>query len=78
MCKRWLWKLAALSIGTSLGKLEWGSFTGNFERDSKRALCKRTVSFCGTSVRGSCREGSYTDDSDRHVMEGSGNGAFLL
>jgi len=30
------------------------------------------------SVRGTWREGSYTEDSVRHVMEGAGNGAFPL
>ena len=30
------------------------------------------------SVRGAWREGSYTDDSEIHVMEGSGTGAFIL
>jgi hypothetical protein len=30
------------------------------------------------SVRGNWREGSYSGDSERHVMEESGNTAFLL
>ena len=30
------------------------------------------------SVRGGWRKGSYSEDSERHVMEGSGNGAILL
>jgi len=29
-------------------------------------------------VRGTWREGSYNEDSEVHVMEGSGNGAFLI
>jgi hypothetical protein len=29
-------------------------------------------------VRGTWREGSYTEDAKRHIMEGSGEGAFLL
>jgi hypothetical protein len=29
-------------------------------------------------MRGTWREGSYTEDSERHVIEGSGNGAFLF
>jgi len=29
-------------------------------------------------VRGTWREGSYTKDSERHLMEGTGNEAFLL
>jgi hypothetical protein len=30
------------------------------------------------SVKGTWMDSSYTDDSERHVIEGSGNGAFLL
>jgi len=29
-------------------------------------------------MRGTLREGSYTEDCGRHVMEGSGNRALLL
>jgi hypothetical protein len=29
------------------------------------------------SVRGTCREGSNTEDSERYVMADSGNGAFI-
>jgi hypothetical protein len=29
-------------------------------------------------VRGTWREGSHTEDSKRHVVEGSGKGAFLF
>jgi len=36
------------------------------------------LSLCRGCVRGTWREGSYTEDSLRHLMEGSGNGAFLL
>jgi hypothetical protein len=28
-------------------------------------------------VRGTCREGFYTEDFERHGMEGSGHGKFL-
>jgi len=31
-----------------------------------------------SSIRGTWREGSYAEDSWRHVMEGSGNTALLL
>jgi len=47
-------------------------------RDSERALCKHSISLYGSSVRGTWREGSYTEDYRRHVMEGSRNRAFLL
>jgi hypothetical protein len=30
------------------------------------------------SMRGTWREGFYTEDLKRHVIEGSGNGAFLF
>jgi hypothetical protein len=30
------------------------------------------------SVRGTWREDSHTEDSKRHVIEGSGKGAFLF
>jgi len=30
------------------------------------------------SMRETWRESFYTEDSERHVMEGSGNGTFLL
>jgi len=46
-------------------------------RDSKRALCKHSVSLYGSSLRGTWKEGSYTEDYERHVMEGSRNRAFL-
>ena len=29
-------------------------------------------------VKGLWREGPYTEDSERHIIEGSGNRAFLL
>jgi len=30
------------------------------------------------SERGTCRKDSYAEESEKNVMEGSGNGAFLL
>jgi hypothetical protein len=30
------------------------------------------------SVKGIWREGPFTEDFKRHIIEGSGNGAFLL
>jgi hypothetical protein len=44
---------------------------------SRKALEMEHFSPCGGFVRGICREGSYTEDPDRRVTEGSGNGAFL-
>jgi hypothetical protein len=45
--------------------------------DSERALCKHSISLYGSSVKGTWREESYTQDYKRHVMEGSRNRAFL-
>jgi hypothetical protein len=46
-------------------------------RDSKTALCKHSICLYGSSVRGTWKEGSYTEDYKRNVMEGSRNRAFL-
>jgi len=49
ICKGRLWKHASLSIGAPLGNLEWGFYTGDFERwmkeDSRNgtSLCKRAL-----------------------------------
>jgi hypothetical protein len=45
---------------------------------SRKPLEMRHLSPYTSSVRGMCREGSYSGESERHVMEGSGNTAFLL
>jgi hypothetical protein len=55
-----------------------GSFTGNSE-----SYVRHVKEGFGNEVslslqRGTWREGSYTEDSERHVMERSGNEAFLL
>jgi hypothetical protein len=43
---------------------------------SRKAFEMVHLSLCRGSVRGTWREGSYTEDSMRHLMEGCGNGAF--
>jgi hypothetical protein len=51
----------------------WGVHLPGTCTDSKRALCERCVSLCGTSVRGTCREGSVTwkfESCITHVKEG--------
>ena len=58
------------------GELEGGLFTGVFERWTKEGS-GRGASFHGSAVRGTRKEGYYTYDSESHVMEVSGNGAFL-
>jgi hypothetical protein len=44
----------------------------------RKAFEMEHLSFFRGSVRGTWREGSYTEDSMGHLIEGSGNGAFLL
>ena len=45
---------------------------------SRKALEIGHPSLYRGSVRGGWREGSYSEDSERHVMEGRGNGAIFL
>jgi hypothetical protein len=45
---------------------------------SRKALEMEHFSPYKVSVRGTWREGYYTEDSKRPVIEGSGNGAFHL
>jgi hypothetical protein len=45
---------------------------------ARKALEMENLSLCRGSVRGTWREGSYTEDSERQVMEGSGSRAFVL
>jgi hypothetical protein len=39
---------------------------------------KESISLYRDSVRRTWREGSHTEHSKRHVIEGSGKGAFLF
>jgi len=74
ICKGRLWKWASFSIG----KHGEGVHLPGTLRESKRALCKCSVSLYGSFVKGTWRESSYTGDSEsyiRHVKEGFGNGA---
>jgi len=45
---------------------------------SRKVISRQPLSPYKGSVKGTWREGTETEDSDRYVMEGSGNGAFLL
>jgi hypothetical protein len=45
---------------------------------SRKALEMEHLSPYEGPVRGTWREGSYTEDSKRPVIEGPGNGAFNL
>jgi hypothetical protein len=44
---------------------------------SKEALEVEHFSLYKGSIRGTWREGTYTEDSERHVLEGSSIGAFV-
>jgi hypothetical protein len=58
-----------------------GSFTGkcaSYVRHVKEGLEREHHSSYIGSVRGTWMEGSYTKDSERHVMESSGIETFLL
>jgi hypothetical protein len=59
------------------GEIEGGLFTGGFEKRMKE-VSGRGASLHGSAVRGTGMEGSYNQDSERHDMEDSGNGAFFL
>jgi len=63
--------------------VEGACFTGGFERQMKEgsgngASLSLSLSLNESSVRGTWREGSYTEDSERHVIESSEKGAFHL
>jgi len=69
-----------------MGNLKGVCLPGTFS-DSKQALLKWHLSLSlslsppplnGSFVRGTWREGSYTEDSHRRGMEGYENGASLL
>jgi len=45
---------------------------------SRKTLEMKHLSPFGDSVRGTWRDSSYTEGYNRHVMEGSENGALLL
>jgi hypothetical protein len=45
---------------------------------SMKALEIEHLSLYRGFVKGTWREGFYTEDSERHVIEGSGNGALLF
>jgi hypothetical protein len=45
---------------------------------SRKASEMESLSPYTGSVRGTKMEGSYTEDSERHVMESSGKGVFNL
>jgi len=46
--------------------------------NSRKALKMERLSPYRSSMMGTWREGSYTENSRKHLIEGSENGAFLL
>jgi hypothetical protein len=74
-----LWKRTSLFIWAPWENLRGGGdlFTGVFERRTKEGS-GRGASLHGSDVRVTRREGSYNQDSERHDMEVSANGVFLL
>lgn len=61
VCRRRLWKRISRSIGAPLKNLERALFYRSL-RETDEELWKRSVSPCGSSTRGSWREGSFTRD----------------
>jgi hypothetical protein len=55
-----------------------GSFIGDSERHVKEDFGNEHLYLYKGSVRGTWREGSHTEDSERYVSEVSANGAFLF
>jgi hypothetical protein len=59
-------------LGLLKGNLEGGFFTGDFDSYVKEGFGNGA----SLSMKGAWREGSHTEDCERHITEGSGNGAF--
>jgi hypothetical protein len=66
--------------GFRKGNLEGGgvSLLRTVRDMSGKALEGEHLSLYSGSLRGTWREGSHTADSKRHVIEGSGKGAFIF
>jgi hypothetical protein len=64
--------------GLRKGNLEGGYLYWGLWDMSGKVLEGQHLSLCTDSVRGTWREGSHTEDSKKHIIEGSGKGAFLF
>ena len=53
-------------MGAQLRNLEWAHLSGTL-RDGRKGLWKWNVPLCGSSVKGTWREGSFTGDPEGHV-----------
>jgi hypothetical protein len=58
-----LWGRASVFMAAQLGKMEWAHLPGTL-RYSSKALWGRSVSLCGSSVKGTWREGSLSGDPE--------------
>jgi len=61
-----LWGWASLLIGAQLGILEWAHLTGTL-RYGWKGLKGWSVSLCGSSVKGTWREGSLAGDPEGYA-----------
>ena len=59
-----LWGWASPFMGAQLGNLEWVHLPGTLKYGWK-GLWRWSLSLCGSSVKGNCREGSSTRDFER-------------
>jgi hypothetical protein len=61
-----------------MGTWREGPFIWDSEDIQEKSLVMEHHSLYGISLRGTCKEGSYNEDSERHVIQGSRNGAFVF
>ena len=61
-----LWGWASRFMGAQLGKLEWAHLPGTLRYGCK-GLWRWSVSLCGSSVKGTWREGSLAGDPEGYV-----------
>jgi len=47
--------------------MEGGSHTGDFERRMKEDFGKRSISLCGSFMRGTWKDGPITGDPERYT-----------
>jgi hypothetical protein len=69
ICKRRLWKWNIISLCRGFVR---GTWSGVSLMGTLRDMSGKHLSLYRGSVRGTWREGSHTEDSKRHVIEGSG------
>jgi len=65
MCRERLWRRASFSKGALLGKLEWSSYTRDFERRMKEGSRKGASVSIGTPLLGNIGGRSFPGAFDR-------------